>query len=171
MSRELQSRTKRRVGHAECKSGAENASMKSEAIIGKWKWKRRIGFESNLKISQIGGGGGRVSKISPEIDRTHQNQLIWTHKRVSWTPLCSTLLVATRRPGHCCTRLYYKNVFFRCRSSGLFWKIDMLVHTLPSGVGSWNSPVLEYSWVLQNCKVSATNSTSKYVNQHIEFSK
>ncbi len=26
--------------------------------------------------------GGRFSKISSEIDKTHQNQLIWTHKRV-----------------------------------------------------------------------------------------
>jgi hypothetical protein len=40
------------------------------------KSKRRIGFELNLEFSQIVRGGGRVSKISPEIVQEHQNQLI-----------------------------------------------------------------------------------------------
>ena len=68
--------------------------------------------------------------------------------------------------------LYHYHIrmcFFSWRYCVDFWKNDVRVHILLLGVWSWNFQELKTSWVLQNCKVSASNSHWKYANSHIIF--
>ena len=66
--------------------------------------------------------------------------------------------------------LHIRTFFFNCNMCDRNWENRILVRPLVGGVQSWKLVVLEYSWVLQNCEIWASNSTYKWSNQYLIFS-